>query len=309
MPLHPQVKTVLDMMTSAGPPLHRLSPQEARKAIEAMRANTGEVERVAKVEDRTFQGSGGKLPVRIYTPDGRGPFPVLVYFHGGGWVVGNIDIVDASARALANQAGCIVVSADYRLAPEHKFPAAAEDAYAATQWAALNISSFHGDPKRIAVGGESAGANLAAVAAIMAQERGTPSFVLQLLLYPATNYAFDTPSCKENGEGYFLTTEMMQWFWRQYINSDADGENPYASPMRVKRLSGMAPAAIFTAEFDPLRDEGAAYADKLRAGGVAVQYKCQEGLIHGYMGMAKAVEPAGKALADAAAALRAAFGK
>ena len=202
-----------------------------------------------------------------------------------------------------------MVSADYRLAPEHKFPAAAEDAYAATQWAALNVSSFHGDPKRIAIGGESAGANLAAVAGIMAQERGTPSFVLQLLLYPATNYAFDTPSCKENGEGYFLTTEMMQWFWRQYLNSDADGENPYASPMQVKRLSGMAPAAIFTAEFDPLRDEGAAYADKLRAGGVAVQYKCQEGLIHGYMGMAKAVEPAGKALADAAAALRAAFGK
>jgi len=143
----------------------------------------------------------------------------------------------------------------------------------------------------------------------MAQERGTPALALQLLLYPVLNSALDTPSCKENAEGYFLTTEMMQWFWKQYLNTDADGQNPYASPLQVKRLRGMAPAAIFTAEFDPLRDEGAAYATKLREGGVPVQYKCQEGLIHGYMGMAKVVEPAQKALEDAAAALRSAFVK
>ncbi|HXG20258.1 MAG TPA: alpha/beta hydrolase fold domain-containing protein [Methylomirabilota bacterium] len=309
MPLHPQVKAALDAMTAAGPPLHRLTPQEARKAIEAMRATRGEPERVAKIENVTFRGPGGPLPARIYIPDGRGPFPVLLYFHGGGWVVGSIETVDASCRSLANQAGCIVISADYRLAPEHKFPAAAEDAYAAAQWTALNIASFYGDPARLAVGGESAGANLAAVAAIMAQERGTPSFVLQLLLYPALNYAFDTPSCKENAEGYFLTTEMMQWFWKQYLTTDADGENPYASPLRVKRLQGMAPAAIFTAEFDPLRDDGAAYAAKLREAGIPVTYKCQEGLIHGYMGMASAVEPAKKARDEAAAALRAAFAK
>jgi acetyl esterase len=175
--------------------------------------------------------------------------------------------------------------------------------------ASLHVASFHGDPSHLAVGGESAGANLAAVAAIMAQERGTPALALQLLLYPVLNYAFDTPSCKENAEGYFLTTEMMQWFWKQYLNTDADGQNPYASPLQVKRLQGMAPAAIFTAEFDPLRDDGAAYAAKLREGGVPVQYKCQEGLIHGYMGMANVVEPAKKARDDAAAALRAAFAK
>jgi acetyl esterase len=139
MPLHPQVKKVLDAMTAAGPPLHHLTPQEARKAVLAMRATTGEPERVGKVEDRMFHGPGGQLPVRIYTPDGRGPFPVLVYFHGGGWVVGAIDTVDASCRSLANLVGCIVVSADYRLAPEHKFPAAAEDAYAALQWTALQL--------------------------------------------------------------------------------------------------------------------------------------------------------------------------
>ncbi len=309
MPLHPQVKTVLEQMAAAGPPLHHLSPVEARKAIEAMRATAGEPERVAKVENRTFRGPAGNLPVRIYTPDGRGPFPVLVYFHGGGWVVGSIETVDASCRSLANLAGCIVVSADYRLAPEHKFPAAVDDCYAAIRWAALHTASFHGDPARMAVGGESAGANLAAVAALMAQERGSTPLVLQLLMYPVLDYSFDRPSHKENGEGYFLTTEMMRWFWRQYLNNDADGESHLASPLRARFLSGVAPAAIFTAEFDPLRDEGAAYAAKLREAGVPVTYKCCEGLIHGFMGMAKVVEPAKKALEDAATALRAAFAK
>ena len=307
MPLHPQVKTVLEQMAAAGPPLHHLLPVEARKATEAMRATTGEPERVAKVEDRTFRGPAGNLPVRIYTPDGRGPFPVLVYFHGGGWVVGSIETVDASCRSLANLAGCIVVSADYRLAPEHKFPAAADDCYATIRWAALHAASFHGDPARMAIGGESAGANLVAVAALMAQERGSTPLVLQLLMYPVLDYSFNRPSHKENGEGYFLTTEMMLWFWRQYLNSDADGESHLASPLRARFLSGVAPAAIFTAEFDPLRDEGAAYAAKLREAGVPVTYKCCDGLIHGFMGMAKVVEPAKKALENAAAALRAAF--
>jgi len=309
MPLHPQVKKALEQMVAAGPPLHHLPPVEARKAIEAIRATTGEPERVAKVENRTFRGAAGNLPLRVYTPDGRGPFPVLVYFHGGGWVVGSIETVDASCRSLANLAGCIVVSADYRLAPEHKFPAATDDCYAATRWTALHAASFHGDPARIAVGGESAGANLAAVAALMAQERGSTPLVLQLLLYPVLDYSFERPSHRENGEGYFLTNDMMRWFWRQYLNSDTDGESHLASPVRAKYLQGVAPAAIYTAEFDPLRDEGAAYAAKLREAGVPVQYKCCEGLIHGFMGMAKVVEPAKRALEDAAATLRAAFTK
>ena len=304
MPLHPQVKTVLELMTKAGPPMHHLTPEKAREQILAMRANKGEVEPVGKVEDRTIKGPGGEIPIRIYTPNGRGPFPILVYFHGGGWVVGSIETVDVSCRAFTNLVGCITISVDYRLAPEHKFPAAPDDCYTATTWAALNAASIHGDPKRLAIGGESAGANLAAAVALMAQERGAPSIALQLLLYPVTDYACNTPSCKENGEGYFLTTEMMRWFWNHYLRNDADGENPLASPLRAKRLQSLAPAAIYTAEFDPLRDEGAEYAKKLRGAGIAVEYKCQEGLIHGYMGMAKAVEPAGKALQDAAEALR-----
>jgi acetyl esterase len=311
MPLHPQVKKVLEQMTAAGPPLHHLSPAEARKAVEAMRATTGEPERVAKVEDRLFPGAEGKLPVRIYTPDGRGPFPVLVYFHGGGWVVGSIDTVDASCRALANQAGCIVVSPDYRLAPEHKFPAAADDCYAAIRWVALNAASFYGDPARLAVGGESAGANLAAAAALMAQERGSPSLTYQLLVYPVMNYAFDTPSYRENAEGYFLTKDMMMWFWRQYLTNEADGENPYASPLRAQsqRLRALPPAFVLTAEFDPLRDEGEAYAAQLREAGVPAQSKRYAGMIHGFFGMAAVVDEAKQAIADAAAALRVAFNK
>lgn len=309
MPLHPQVKVVLDQMAAAGPPLHHLSPVEARKAVEAMRATTGELEHVAKVENRTFRGPVGELPIRIYTPDGRGPFPVLVYFHGGGWVVGSLETVDASCRSLANLVGCIVVSADYRLAPEHKFPAATDDCYAALRWATLHAASFHGDPSRMAVGGESAGANLAAVVALMAQERGATPLVHQVLAYPVISYAFDTPSQRENAEGYFLTRDMMKWFWQQYLTNDADGENPLASPLRARYLTGVAPATILTAEFDPLRDEGAAYAAKLREAGVPVTYKCYEGLIHGFFGMVKVVEPARKALEEAAAALRAAFAK
>jgi len=309
MPLHPQVKTVLDLMSKAGPPMHHLTPEKAREQILAMRANKGDVEPVGKVEDRTIKGPGGNIPIRIYTPNGRGPFPLLVYFHGGGWVVGSIETVDASCRSLTNLANCITVSVDYRLAPEHKFPAAPDDCYAATTWTALNAASIHGDPARMAIGGESAGANLAAAVALMAQERGAPSIALQLLLYPVIDRNANLPSSRENGEGYFLTTEMMGWFWNHYLRNDADGENPLASPLRAKRLAGIAPAAIYTAEFDPLRDEGAEYAKKLREAGIAVEYKCQEGLIHGYMGMAKAVEPAGKALQEAATTLKKAFAK
>jgi acetyl esterase len=309
MPLHPQVKVVLDLMEKAGPPMHQLSPQQAREQFLAMRATKGEPEPVGKVEDRTIKGPGGDIAVRIYTPHGRGPFPLLVYFHGGGWVVGGIETVDASCRSLTNLASCITVSVEYRLAPEHKFPAAPEDCYAATRWTALNAASFNGDPTQIAVGGESAGANLAAAVALMAQERGAPSLIHQLLLYPVINYAFDMPSHKENAEGYFLTTDMMRWFWNLYLQNAADGENPLASPLRAKRLQGVAPATIYTAEFDPLRDEGAAYAAKLREAGITVEYKCYEGLIHGFMGMAKAVDPAKKALEDAGAALRKAFAK
>ena len=309
MPLHPQVAKALEQMAAAGPPLHHLSPQAARAAMEAARGATDDPEKVGTVEDRLIPGVAGKQPIRIYTPEGDGPFPILVYFHGGGWVVGSINTVDASCRALTNLADCMVVSADYRLAPEDKFPAAVEDCYAAARWVALNAAALNGDAARLAVGGESAGANLAAAVTLKAQESGLPSLAYQLLMYPVTGHAFTMPSHMENAQGYFLTTEMMAWFWDHYLASEADGQNPLASPLRAStdQCRGLPPAFIATAEYDPLRDEGAAYATKLGEAGVAVEYICFEGLIHGFMGMAKVIEPAGQALQKAAAALRTAL--
>ena len=306
MPLHPQVEKALEQMAAAGPPLHHMSPQQARTAMEAARGVADDPEKVGNVEDRLIPGVAGKQTIRVYAPEGDGPFPILVYFHGGGWVVGSINTVDTSCRALTNLAGCMVISADYRLAPEDKFPAAVDDCYAAVRWAALNAPALNGDASRIAVGGESAGANLAAAVTLKAQESGLPPLAYQLLMYPVTAHAFDMPSHKENAEGYFLTTEMMAWFWDQYLASDTDGENPLASPMRAStdQCRSLPSAFIATAEYDPLRDEGAAYAAKLREAGVAVEYTCFEGLIHGFMGMAKAIEPAGQALQHAATALK-----
>ena len=309
MPLHPQVAKALEQMATAGPPLHHLSPQEARQAMEAARGTTADPEKVAKVEDRLIPGVAGKQPIRIYTPTGDGPFPIVVYFHGGGWVVGSINTVDASCRALANLAACMVVSADYRLAPEDKFPAAVDDCYAAARWVAFNATALNGDAARLAVGGESAGANLAAAVTLKAQESGLPALAYQLLLYPVTGYAYDLPSHTENAEGYFLTTEMMAWFWNHYLASEADGHNPLASPLRAStdQCRDLPPAFIATAQYDPLRDEGAVYAAKLSEAGVTVEYICFEGLIHGFMGMAKVVEPAGQALEHAASSLKTAL--
>ena len=310
MPLDPQMKVILDQMATAGvPPLHKMSPEEARQAVLAMRAPTSEPERVGKVEDQLIPGPGGEIALRIYTPEGSGPFPVLVYFHGGGWVVGSIETVDAACRALTNGAHCMVVSSDYRLAPEYKFPAAVDDCYAATKWVADKAATIDADPTRIAVGGESAGSNLAAVVALMARDHGTPPLAYQLLIYPVTDYASDSASYRENAEGYFLTKEMMAWFWNLYLRNEADGHNPYASPLRAQNLRGLPPALVLTAEFDPLRDEGEAYAARLREAGVPVVSTRYHGVIHGFFGMATALDQAKKAIEEAAAGLRSAFSK
>jgi acetyl esterase len=307
MPLHPQVVKALEQMKAAGPPLHKLPPKEARAAMEAARGQNTKPEPVGTVEDRNIPGITGKQAIRIYTPKGAGPFPIMVYFHGGGWVVGSINTVDASCRALANLAECIVISSDYRLAPEDKFPAAIDDCYAATRWAALNAAAFNGISSRIAVGGESAGANLAAAVTLKSAAAGLPTLAFQLLMYPVTAHGSDMPSHKENAEGYFLTTEMMGWFWAQYLPTATDGKNPLASPLQatLEQCRSVPPAFIATAQYDPLRDEGAAYAEKLRDAGVPAKYKCYDGLIHGFMGMAKAIEPAGLALEEAARELKA----
>ena len=308
MPLDPQARAVLDQMAALGlPPLGSLSPEETRRNMEERQAALPPGEPVASVEDRTIPGPSGDIPVRIYRPDGPAPMPVLVFFHGGGWVIGSINTHDGTARSLANAAECIVVSVDYRLAPEHNFPDAAEDAYAATVWAAQHAASFGGDPERIAVGGDSAGGNLAAVVALMARERGGPSLVYQLLIYPVTDYGFDTPSYGENAEGYLLTRDGMRWFWGHYLRHEGDGADPYASPLRAESLAGLPAALVITAEFDPLRDEGEAYASRLREAGVPVQYSLYDGMIHGFFGMSLMLDKAKQAVREAGDALRSTF--
>lgn len=308
MPLDPQALAFLDQLKAMGaPPLNELSPPDARVAAQALGSLSGTPEPVAKVENRTIPGLAGDIPIRIYTPAGNGAFPVLVFFHGGGWVIGDLETQDGPCRSLANGAACVVVSVDYRLAPEHKFPAAPEDTYAATQWVAANAKSINVDPTRIALGGDSAGGNLTAVTAQMARDRGGPRLTFQLLIYPVTDGACDTVSYRENADGYLLTKDMMQWFWNLYVRNQADLQDPMASPLRAQSLKGLPAALVQTAEFDPLRDEGEAYAARLKEVGVPVKLTRYPGMIHGFFGMASVINQAKVAIADAAGALRSAF--
>ncbi len=309
MVLDPQVKFILDQLEAAGaPPMSSLTPEEARATV-VMGPLQGETEEVGNVVDRTIPGPLGEIPVRIYTPEGEGPFPVLVYYHGGGWVVGDLDVVDIPCRLLSNRANCVVVSVDYRMAPEYKFPAAAEDSYAAVKWVVENGSSINVDPFRVAVGGDSAGGNLAAVVSLMAKDRKEISLAYQMLIYPVTNHSYDTVSYQDNGEGYFLTKDSMVWFWNHYLRDEDDGRNPYASPLQAEDLSGLPPALVLTAEFDPLRDEGEAYAKRLKEAGIEVQEKRYDGLIHGFFWMPAAIEKGMESIELAAEALRSAFAK
>lgn len=306
MPLDPQAKALLDEVTASGaPPLESLSPAEAREATHARRLLwAGTPEPVARVEDRAVAGPGGAIPLRLYRPEGPGPFPALVYFHGGGWVVGDLDSCDVPCRALANAAGCLVVSVNYRHAPEHKFPAAVEDGHAALRHVAEHAKAFEADLRRLAVGGDSSGGNVATAVAMMARDRGQSPIAYQLLLYPVTDHGFDTASYRDNASGYLLTKDAMVWFWNHYLPSAEDGRHPYASPLRAKDLRGLPAAWVATAEYDPLRDEGEAYAARLRAAGVAVEAKRYDGMIHGFLNMAGVLDQGRQLIADAAAVLR-----
>ncbi|MGG1678398.1 alpha/beta hydrolase fold domain-containing protein [Neobacillus sp. NRS-1170] len=305
--IDPQAWFILKQLESAGaPPLELLTPDQARLAAD-FRLLAGAPEEVAKVENRTIPVPGGEIPVRIYTPAGEGPFPALVYYHGGGWVIGNLDTVEVPCRMLANRAGCVVVSVDYRLAPEHKFPTAAEDSYAAVKWVAQYAASIQVDPERIAVGGDSAGGNLAAVVSLMARDQGGPSLAYQMLIYPVTNHSYDTKSYQENADGYFLTKNTMVWFWNHYLRDEHDGKNPYASPLLAEDLSGLPPALVITAGFDPLRDEGEAYAQRLKAAGVSVEETRYDGMIHGFFWMPGVLVQGNAAINQAANALKHAF--
>jgi len=306
MPLHPKCKEFLDQLAAAGmPALGTLPVAETREAFKGVAAFGGPPESLARVEERSIPGPGGKILLRIYTPEGRGALPVVVYFHGGGWVIGTFETHDGVCRHLAKQSQAVVVSVDYRLAPEHKFPAAAEDCYAATCWVADNAAALGADAKRLVVGGDSAGGNLAAVVSLLARDRGKPKIAFQMLIYPVTNHAYDTPSYRDNADGYLLTRDAMVWFWNHYLSGESDGANPYASPLRAASLAGLPPAMVVTAELDPLRDEGEAYAEKLRQAGVPVKLKRYDGLIHGFFSMTGVFEQAKQAVADAAAEIRA----
>lgn len=233
----------------------------------------GEPETAVQVKNITIPGPGGEIPLRIYTPEGSGPFPILVYFHGGGWVMGNLNTCNNTCHFFSNTIGCIVISVDYRLAPKHKFPAAVEDAYTATRWAAEHAAEINGDSSRIAVAGESAGGNLAAAVCLMAQDLGGPPLVLQLLAYPATNLAtLETNSYRNFAKGYGLTKFHVEWFRKQYLADKKDRKNPYASPLLAEDISNVPPALVITGEFDVVRDDGEMYVGRLKEAGVEARF-------------------------------------
>lgn len=300
MPLDPQARRYLDQMAALGAPAAGTVPVAQTREISRARS-------VMTVSDVSCPGPAGPIPLRVYTPPGPRPHPVLVYFHGGGWVTGDLDSSDTRCRILADWARCLVVSVDYRLAPEHPFPAAADDSFAATTWVAEHAAELGADPRRIAVGGDSAGGNLAAVVALMARDRGGPSLVFQYLVYPVVDCDLDRPSHKDNGRGYGLTREGMAWYFEQYVPDAARRTDPLVSPIRAKDLSGLPPALVITAEFDPLRDEGEAYAEALRAAGVPVTVTRYDGMVHGFVSQAREFDKGKQAVLESVAALRAVF--
>lgn len=312
MALEPTVKTLLDQVALLGaPPPEEGTPAQARELYKAMAALGAAIVDVASVKSRVFRGPGGPVGVRIYTPHGgTAPKPVLVWFHGGGWVIGDLDTADPTARALAEASGAMVVSVDYRLAPEHRFPAAADDCFAAVAWVLEHADGLGVDRTHVAVGGDSAGANLAAAITLMARDRGGPDLAFQLLVYPALDPGMATPSYRDNGEGYLLRSSTMAWFWDCYLGPDGDRHNPYAAPVHAKDLHGLPPALVITAEYDPLRDEGEAYGAALAANGVRTTVTRYDGEIHGFFGTSEVFgPPAADAMTEAGAALRAALSR
>jgi acetyl esterase len=301
--LHPEVRALLDTMDAQGaPPLESQDPVEARGArLEGMKILGGQPDELGRVEDLFVPGPGGDVPVRVYAIEHGGLRPALVYFHGGGFVFGNLDTHDAVCRAIAKQSGAVVISVDYRLAPEHKFPAAVEDSHAATVWVAANAERLGIDASRIAVGGDSAGGNLAAVVAMRCRDAGGPALAAQILLYPVTDYTtYETESHREFGENYFLTRSAMDWFTGHYLASDDQKRHPHVSPLVAPNLSGLPPALVITAEFDPLRDEGEAYAERLRQAGVPVTVTRYPGMIHGFVSMHGVLTGGRQAIKEAA---------
>ena len=307
--LDPQAKAVIDLVIKSGrPPYHQLSPKDARQMFRDTRpASTPPAPEIGEVKDLRAE----QIPFRLYRPKGvpaSTALPALIFFHGGGWVIGDLETHDVLCRQLTAGAGISVVNVDYRLAPEHKFPAALDDAWAATRWVATHAVELGIDPDRLAVGGDSAGGNLAAVVALLARDHGAPSLALQVLTYPVTDVAAESPSYAEFADGFMLTRESMRWFIAHYLRGTDDALDWRVSPLRAASLAGVAPALVVTAGFDPLRDEGEAYARRLREAGVRVDTICYGGMIHGFVPMGRLIETGNRAVAHAAASLRQAFG-
>jgi acetyl esterase len=314
MPVLPALQQILDAIAASPPPPEGASVAEARANAHAMMEMSFSALQepgpdVAQQTDHQVPVDGGEITVRVYRPEGEAPFPCHLYIHGGGFWLGNLDMSDDFCKAVAVGASCVVVSVDYRLAPEAKFPVPAEDCYAALQWVVDHAGDLGVDPGRISVGGGSAGGNLSAVTALLARDRNGPPLVLQVLEIPVTDLTMSQPSVRSNGAGYMLTTEAMAAYRDHYLADPADATNPYASPLLAEDLTGLPPAVVMTAEFDPLRDEGEAYAKRLEEAGVPVSLTRWEGQFHGSQMMGKLIPEESAAYLDAVVrALREAYG-
>ena len=305
MPLDPSIEALLAEMEAQGAkPFEELSVPDARIAARAFAELQGPPEDVASIEHHFIPGPTADLPVRIYTPEGDGPFPGLVYFHGSGWVVLNIEVCDTTMRSLANSTGCVVVAVNYQKAPEHPYPIPFDDCWATVQWTVENADAFDIDAARLGLLGDSAGGNLAAAIALHARDHGGPAIAFQGLIYPVTDYGWDTASYHENAEGYLLQRGSMEWFWNHYIPDPSVADDPRVSPLRASDHSGLPPAFIATAEFDPLRDDGRAYHAKLHDAGVPVTYVEYDGMIHGFYWMQGVTDVAKRLHHDLATAVR-----
>ena len=307
MPVDANLAAMLDAMAGADPvELSDMSVDEARSMMGMLALVDGEPEPVAEVTDRVVPGPGGDIPVRVYRgPAGDEPLGILVWYHGGGWVIGDLDSADTTARKLAGRAGIVVVSVDYRLAPEHPFPAGPDDCWAVLEWVVAHGTELGGDPTRLAIGGDSAGGNLSAVTAVAARDAGI-ALRHQLLVYPATDLTLSSPSITTNGEGYLLTGKAMKWFGDHYLQGQ-DPTDPKVSPAYTPDLAGVAPATVYTAEFDPLRDEGNAYAEQLAGADVPTELICWPGMIHGFFALSTVTPVTNQAIDAASARLRTAL--
>ena len=310
MPLDPQLQAMRDQRERDNvPPLYTQSLADARAAdLASIRAGGGEPEPVHEVTDITIPGPGGELHVRLYRPASDRPLPALLYFFGGGWVLGTIDTADGVSRTLANSSGALVIVAGYRLAPEHPFPAAVDDCYTTLRWVAEHADEIGADPARLAVGGDSAGGNLAAAVALVARDEGI-ALAGQILVYPNTDQLADDESMRAADDPFLFNRHSVAWYRQHYLISPGDAASPLASPLRAASLAGLAPALVITARYDPLRDQGEAYAGRLADEGVDVEACCYQGMSHGFFTMAGTVDASRTALAQAAATLRAWFSR